>query len=180
MKFYLLIAVAVLFSYSCAKQSIADAMLNRSGKPNLTATFNYEMNGNPVHLSVKDADNRLPGYRKLYCDKSTGYYSICAVNGAPEFIFTFYTDSLKVGSYKYTSNFGPMYITTFKGTPQYVYNPIDHVTFNITSYKDGRISGNFSGQLTPDITLAFPRYVVGTPGSVLLKNGSFENVQVFY
>jgi hypothetical protein len=52
--------------------------------------------------------------------------------------------------------------------------------FNITSYKDGRISGNFSGQLSPLVYQGYYANTYGTFGSVLIKNGSFNNVPVIY
>jgi len=73
-----------------------------------------------------------------------------------------------------------MYVTSFEGKPQYVYNPGDNMNFTVTSYTDGHISGNFSGQLTPAISPGYPDNIYGTPGSVLIKNGSFKNVPVFY
>jgi hypothetical protein len=69
---------------------------------------------------------------------------------------------------------------SFNGTNEYVHVPSDSMSFNITSYKDGRISGNFSGQLTPMVVAGYPNNTYGAPGSVLVTNGSFQNVPVFY
>lgn len=179
MKFYLTIAAVTVFLSSCLKQSIADAMLGDSGKQTTTATLSYEISGNLVSISVEDADNQGGGFRRLECVKS-GSYILSGVSSSGDFVFTFYTDSLKVGNYKYTSNYGPMYVTTFEGKPQYVYGPTDNMNFTVTSYKDGHISGNFSGQLTPAIIPGYPDNVYGIPGSVVIKNGSFNNVPVFY
>lgn len=154
-------------------------MLNNGGNQTTTATLSYEINGNMVTISVKDADNQLAGSRKLYCEKASGYL-LSGVSSFGDLVFAFNTDSLKVGNYKYTSDFGPMYVTTFEGRPQYVYGPTDNMNFTVTSYKDGHISGNFSGQLTPAIIQRFPDNIYGTPGSVVIKNGSFNNVPVFY
>jgi hypothetical protein len=180
MKLYLIIAAITVFLSSCLKQSIPDAMLGITVKgPVQTATMNYEINGNPVAISVMDADNQLAGSRRLYCEKSSGYL-LSGLSNYTEFLFTFYTDSLIVGNYKYTSSYGHMYVTTFEGKPQYVYSPGDYLDFNVSSYKDGHISGNFSGQLTPAISQGYPNNIYGTPGSVVIKNGSFNNVPVFY
>lgn len=180
MKFYLTIAATTLVLSSCYKQSIADAMLGVTGsKQTTTATLSYEINGNPVSISVKDADHQLAGSPTLYCEKSGGYI-LSGISSFGEIVFTFHTDSLIVGNYKYTSYYGPMYVTSFEGKPQYVYNPGDNMNFTVTSYTDGHISGNFSGQLTPAISPGYPDNIYGTPGSVLIKNGSFKNVPVFY
>jgi len=180
MKIYLTIAAITFFLTSCYKRSIADAMLGISGsKQTLTATLSYEINGNPVTISVKDADNQFVGSRTLYCEKSGGYI-LSGISNSGEFVFTFYTDSLKLGDYKYTSNYGPMYVTSFESKPQYVYSPGDNMDFTVTSHMDGHISGKFSGQLTPAISQGYPNNIYGTPGSVMIKNGSFNNVPVFY
>ena len=181
MKFYLPIAAISIVLSSCLKQSIADAMLNRSVQQanNITASLSYEINGKLVNITVEDADHQVPGFRKLSCEKSGGYI-LSGVGSEGEIVYTFFTDSLKVGTYNYTSNYGPLYVTDFQGKPQYVHDPNDHMNFTVTSYKDGHISGNFSGQLTPAVIAGYPDNVYGTSGSVLIKNGSFNNVPVIY
>lgn len=175
-KFYtLLFALAVLAS-SCFKQSIADAMLQKTEGP--TATIQYEINGKRLSLSVKGSENQPPLY-KLSCQKAGGYV-LSGMVGEIDFVYTFYTDSLKAGNYEYTINYGPSYVTTFEGRPQYVYGPTDHMRFTVTSYKEGRISGTFSGQLTPAVRVGTVGNVYGTPGSVVIKNGTFSNVPVIY
>jgi hypothetical protein len=180
MRFYLIIIATTIILPSCLKQSIPDAMMNKSvGQNGITATLSYEINGKLVTISVKDADNQSPGFRRLSCEKSN-VYVLSGVGDDGEFVFTFFTDSLRVGNYKYTGNYGPMYVTTFEGKPQYVYFPADNMNFNVTTYKDGHFSGNFSGQLTPAISQGNPNNVYGAAGSVLIKNGSFTNVPVVY
>lgn len=176
--YFIVAALSCLFA-SCLKQSIPDAMLNKPGKNNQTATMSYEINGKLVSVSVKDSDNGIGGFRTLECVKAGGYI-LSAVIGSGDFEFTFYTDSLIVGNYQYLSRFGPSYVTTFEGRPQYVYGPSDNMSFTVTSYKDGRISGNFTGQLTPAISSGYPNNVYGTPGSVVIRNGSFSNIPVIY
>jgi hypothetical protein len=175
MKSYLIIgAVAMLFS-SCLKQSIPDAMLDKPGNKNkIIATLSYEVNGAPVSISVEDADNPLANNNRLDCTKLNGYI-LSGVSNYGDFIFTFFTDSLKVQNYRYTSSvLGPTYVTTF-GAAQYIYGPADYMSFTITSYANGHISGNFSGRLTPQVNNYY-----GTSGSTLIMNGLFNNVPVIY
>lgn len=176
MKFYCTTIIAILLFSSCLKQSIPDAMLgkHKSG----AATLNCEINGSPVRISVNDADNQNRDYYTLGCSKS-GYYILDALTGNGELTFSFYTDSLTTGNYKYTGNFGDNFITDYNNSPSFVHNINDSMSFNITSYTNGHISGNFSGQLTPLISSGSTN-IWGTPGSVLITNGSFENVPVFY
>ena len=176
MKFYCTTIISILLFSSCLKQSIPDAMLGKHESS--AATLSCEINGNQVKISVSDADNQTPGYYTLACTKS-GFYVLQAVGAGGEFTFSFYTDSLTTGNYKYTGNFGDIFITDFNNSPSFVHDFNDSMSFNITSYTNGHISGNFSGQLTPLISPGTPD-IWGTAGSVLITNGSFENVPVFY
>lgn len=177
MKFYLILfAVSVLLS-SCLKQSIADAMLDTAKGE--TVTLSYEINGTAVKLSVRDADNQGGGYYnyyKLACHKSNGY-NFYGITDHGEFTFSFYTDSLKVGNYKYTAT--REYVTDF-GFPCYMAGPTDNMNINVTSYTKGRISGNFTGQISPAPMQGPYGPVFGAYGSVVIKNGLFSNVPVIY
>ncbi len=180
MKLYLTTAVIAILLSSCLKESIPDAMLasQNSEQNNVTATLSYEVNGNAVNISVNDADTQDPTLYTLGCSKSSGDYSLDGLSNSGEISFSFYTDSLTIGNYKYISSYGPMYFLTYNGTAEYVYNGYDSLSFNITSYKDGHISGNFSGLLTPMIDPNNNTY--GPTSSVSITNGSFKNVPVFY
>jgi hypothetical protein len=182
MKLYVITAVAAILFSSCLKQSIPDAMLaakNSGGQAPVTATLSYEVNGDAVNISVNDANNQDPGVYTLGCSKS-GNYALDALSSSGELAFVFYTDSLTTGNYIYTGVYGDFFMLSFNGTNEYVHVPSDSMSFNITSYKDGRISGNFSGQLTPMVVAGYPNNTYGAPGSVLVTNGSFQNVPVFY
>jgi hypothetical protein len=166
---------------SCLKQSIPDAMLDVSKHGTTTATLSYKVNGNAVSISVNDADNQVLN-GTLYCAKyynnPGNYYGIEGLSSSGEITFLFYTDSLNVGNYSYTSYYGPMYFANYNGSNEYVYDGSDSLSFNVTSYRNGHISGNFSGQLTPMLDPNTNSF--GVQGSVLITNGIFENVPVFY
>lgn len=182
MKLYITAAVAAILFSSCLKQSIPDAMLaakNSGGQGPVTATLSYKVNGDAVNISVNDADNQDRNYYMLGCSKS-GNYALEALSSSGELAFVFYTDSLTTGNYIYTGVYGDFFMLSHNGTNEYVHVPSDSMSFNITSYKDGHISGNFSGQLTPLITPSNINNIYGPSGSVLITNGSFQNVPVFY
>ena len=126
---------------------------------------------------MPDADNQVAGSYRLACTKSYFYSIEAIVNG--DFYFTFFTDSLAVGSYTYSDIFGDGFVTDYNNHPSFVHYTGDNMNFNITSYSNGHISGNFSGKLTPLISGGTPE-IWGDAGSVLITNGSFENVPVFY
>ncbi|MDP4218671.1 MAG: hypothetical protein Q8927_20935 [Bacteroidota bacterium] len=183
MKWYLLAGALTLFS-SCLKQSIPDAMLGskNSGGQNgggLTATLSYTLNGNAVNISVPNADGQNPNYYTLGCTKSTGY-NLDGISNSGEITFTFYTDSLTLGRYTYTGIYGEMYFLTYNGQSEYVYAATDSMSFTVTSYQHGHISGTFSGRLTPLVSAGNPTNTYGAVGSISISHGSFQNVPVFY
>lgn len=151
------------------------------------ATMTYEINGNTVTTTVTDPDNQSPnafqlGVSKIYYPgASAPLYNIDCISTSGEMTFTFGTDSLSAGHYYYLGTWGvDLFVTGYNGTDEYVHDPQDSISFNITSYSQGHINGNFSGRLTPMITAGNPNNVYGAPGSVLITNGSFKNVPVFY
>lgn len=163
---------------SCLKQSIPDAMLD-PGKSGKGATLSYEIDGNAVSISVPDADNQ--GMDPLLsCSKDQGYYHLGGVSNTGDLVFSFFTDSLTIGNYKYTGANGEIFFTDYNNKDAFIYAPSDSMSFNITSYNKGHISGNFSGVLTPMITAGNPYNTYGTPSSVSITKGSFKNIPVFY
>ena len=178
MKFYLVTAVTAILLSSCLKQSIPDAMLASQNAGNITATLSYKNNGNAVSISVANADNQNPNPYTLGCSKFVGYYNLDGLSNSGEITFSFPTDTLTVGNYKYTSIYGDMFFISYNGADEYVHAPNDSMSFNITFYKNGHISGNFSGLLTPLVDPT--NNIYGAPSSVVITNGTFQNVPVFY
>jgi len=177
MKFYLIAATTILLS-SCLKESIPDAMLGdqRSGKGG-TATLSYELNGNPVKISVANANQDAVSFT-LGCRKSPGLYVLSGLSVSGETTFLFYTDSLTTMEYTYRG--GEMFFISYDGQNEFVQAPTDYLSFTITSYDKGYISGTFLGQLTPLISAGNPNNIFGTPSSIKITKGSFKNVPVFY
>jgi hypothetical protein len=182
MKLFLITAVISILLSACLKQSIPDAMLaaeNSGGQGDVTATLSYKINGNAVNLNVPDAESQNPNSYTLGCTKFGGYI-LDAVASSGEFTFNFSTDSLTIGNYIYTGNYGDMFFIDYNNQDEYAHFATDSMSFNVTSYKNGLISGNFSGQLTPLVSAGIPNNTYGAPGSILITNGSFQNVPVFY
>lgn len=183
MKLYVIAAIVAMLFTACLKESIPDAMLhskNGGGEgSSATATLHYQINLTVVNVSVNDADNQNPNLYTLGCSKSNGY-NLDALSNTGEFSFTFYTDSLTTGTYTYNGTYGDMYFITYNGTAEYVHAASDSLSITITKYDKGHISGYFSGQLTPLVTASTINNIFGTPGSVLITNGAFQNVPVFY
>jgi hypothetical protein len=170
----------ILFLSSCLKQSIADAMMANKISEEGVATMSYEINGISVTTSVNNPDGQSPTAYQLGCSKTNNVYSLDFLSNSGEMGFTFFTDSLAVGNYTYYGSYGDMFILSYNNTDEFVHDPSDSVSFHITTYSQGHISGNFSGRLTPMISAGNPDNTYGSPGSALLTNGSFKNVPVFY
>jgi hypothetical protein len=175
----------VIFLSSCLKQSIADAMIaDQDPGAKGVATLTYQINGNTVTTTVNGPDDQTSTDYQLICSKepylSTNLflYSLDCLSTTGELTFTFGT-ALTVGHYAYLGSYGDMFILNYNNQAEYAHDPADSISFNITSYSQGHISGNFSGILTPMIVAGNPNNTYGTPGSVLITNGSFKNVPVF-
>jgi hypothetical protein len=183
----LLIAfLAVICLSSCLKQSIADAMIaDQNPGSKAVATLTYDINGNTVTTSVSDPDSQtstdyqLETSKTLYPGTNSTVYIFDCLSTSGELTFIFITDSLTVGHYSYLGSYGDMFILSYNGQDEFAHDPADSISFNVTSYNKGHISGNFSGVLTPMIVAGFPN-TYGTPGSVLITKGSFQDVPVFY
>jgi hypothetical protein len=179
----------IIFLSSCLKQSIADAMIaeqNSGTRGGSVATMTYTVRGYTVTTSVNNADSQDPRGYQLGCSKTvypgtnSSVYILDCLSNSGEMAFTFSTDSLTIGDYEYSGIYGELFILSYNGEDEFVHDPTDFVRFNITSYSQGHISGTFSARLTPMIMAGNPNNVYGASGSVLVTNGSFTNVPVFY
>jgi hypothetical protein len=180
MKFFSIAAVMAILLSSCLKESIPDAMLAAKDAGIIKATMSYKVNGEPVSISLKNADQQDPNsyYYTLLCIKSGNSYGLAGRSATGELDFNFYTDSLTTGNYKYTGAYVALFAITYNETYGYVYATTDSMSFNVTSYNDGLISGNFSGAVSP--MTAGGTNILGTPSSIIVTDGSFQNVPVFY
>jgi hypothetical protein len=177
---YLFILLLMAFGFSsCLKQSIADAMLEeKNGPAGPTASLSYKANGTLVSFTVQNADQQNYNNFTLACLK-TNYYSLQAAENLSEFTFNFFTDSLTKSHYLYPGSYGNMFFISNNNRNLFVHVPTDSMSFNVTSYDKGHISGNFTGVLTPLESSGIVD-VYGAPGSVHITEGSFKNVPVFY
>lgn len=152
------------------------------GSPSV-ATMTYAVNGNIVTNTVIDPDSQNPAAYQLGCSKTlyqgttSTVYNLDCVSATGELTFTFLTDSLTVGNYNLTGAYD-MFVLSYNGANEYVYAATDSISFNITSYTKGHISGNFSGQLTPLVQSGFSIQADGPPVSI--TKGNFKDVPVFY
>ncbi|MFT3751170.1 MAG: hypothetical protein QM768_22855 [Agriterribacter sp.] len=183
MKYLLLFFTSCISFASCLKQSIPDAMLaaKRDGvAAESTATLSYEIKGIPVQISVPNAGSQNSLYATLSCVKFPGFYALSGISNTGDISFRFYTDSLTLGDYTYNGSYGEEFFISYNGESEYSIVATDYLTFSVTSYENGRISGTFSGQLTPVISDGNNGFANGEYNSTKITKGIFKNVPVFY
>jgi hypothetical protein len=94
-----------------------------------------------------------------------------------------FTDTLETKNYHYDSsdvatNTGYVITLrlTYNGQTSIIHYKDDFADFNISSHKNSRVSGTFSGRLTPEaIPIGF-----GEPGSITITEGKINDVKVLY
>ena len=179
MKLFVTAALTTLLLTSCLKESISDSLLastNPATPSGPVATFSYDLNGQ--HVSYDEG---------IYCDRTiispstypTYILGSESSNGG-DFVFTLPTDTLTVADYHYKLSYtgADIYVLSSSLGNCYLNSAGDSVDLNITSYSNGYISGNFSFVLTP--ALSEGPTIFGTPGSVIITNGVFQNMPVVY
>jgi hypothetical protein len=175
------LTLAILLS-SCLKESIPEAMLKKQHGTAVPARFSYKLNGNPVTLTIDDVRNQITvPYAPLGCTKVPGRYEMFAMTEAGGFSLFFFTDSLAVGAYNYTTgDVGEMYVLDYFNQSEFLHAATDRVNINITSHSNGYINGTFTALLTPLVDGGTNPYIFGTASSINVTEGSFTNVPVFY
>jgi hypothetical protein len=182
MKLYALAASLVILLSSCLKESIPDAMLNKKNGPKVTATFSYKLNGNAVSRTIEDVRNQsLVPYPTMGCSKQAGRYDLLALLDPGVVSIYLFTDTLAVGNYTYTTaDVGELDILDYFNQTEFLHAPTDRISVNVSSHANGYISGTFSAVLTPMVDGSTTPYIFGTPSSILVTEGSFKNIPVFY
>ena len=94
-----------------------------------------------------------------------------------------FTDTLEAKNYHYDSvdvagysNYVITLRVTYQGQTSVINYKDDFADFNISSYKNSRVSGTFTGKLTPEaIPIGF-----GEAGSINITEGKINDVKVIY
>lgn len=171
---YILPIIAIIF-FSCKKDPSTPSGTNASG------SIEFKVNGGAM---VMDNVDLLTGQYVLFYKQLQGIapktrYLLNAQKGANNILgFTIVTDSLQKTNYHYAGalNLGESFALDYNGQISGILSQGDYLDINITDYRNGRISGNFTAVFTP--TSIPPG--VGQPGSVKVTEGKINNVQVIY
>lgn len=171
-----------LFFASCLKESIPEAIDNKKNGPKVPASFSFKVNGIARSYSVEDVrKERTYSYPIFSCRKEVNRYDIHGQVESSSAYFSVYTDSLSVGNYSYTiADAGTREIADTGYLPFFLLAPTDKINISISAHSNGYISGNFNAVLTPAIAGSSFPFTFGAPGSIVITEGSFKNVPVFY
>lgn len=180
MKIFTIIVFATIF-LSCKKDD-----QNSPDSPSTPGSISYKVNGVQVTMDNK---NLLSGEGVMFAKQLEGSvvastrYLMNAQKGVNNLsTFAIVTDSLKTTNYHYDSaynnkNFGLFMFTVMAdGNQSMLYYNSDYLDINITSYKNGRISGTFSAKTTP--MKGGLNY--DNKGTILITDGKLNNVPVTY
>ena len=128
--------------------------------------------GSPI-LFYKIPPNVLPEDR----------YSVFGLEVNSSIDLNIFTDSLETKNYHYDSmdvDQTPYQVITlritYNGETSVIHYKDDFADINISSYKNSRISGTFTGKLTPETLPAG----FGQPGSINITEGKINEVKVIY
>ena len=143
-----------------------------------TATMTFELNNEPVKISVKYAGNQVFDRFTLACVMSSYGYYVGAYTGDESINFYLFTQTIAVGEYKYPGTYGEMQFMDHNGISLYVQDPTDYLQINVTSIENGRISGTVSGRFSPLVAAGPITNSYGPAGSYLLTNGTFKDLPV--
>lgn len=139
-----------------------------------TASIEYKVNGTAVSMDNVDITS---GKYVVFQKQLAGTvipktrYLLNAQNGANNVVvFYIVADSLQKINYRLDSTFVATALN-YNGQVSALLHKDDYISVNITDYSGSKISGTFTGKLSP---------VSGTAGSTLITEGKINNVQVIY
>jgi len=160
--------------FSCEKDSTPDPSA-------VKGRVQYKVNG---ELVVIDHVNMISNQYCVFVKTIVGTpgeteYHFAASNGQdPTVAMTVKTDSLQIKNYhlNYDSASPLLFYLKHKGLNASLFSSGDQVDMNITSYKDGLISGTFTATLTPT-----PDNPAGhEANSIKITEGTISNVDAVY
>ena len=178
MKTLILLTLLVLALLSCKKQSEELSY----------ARLSYKLNGQLIAYENTSADDQAIGSGKLDpVNFGESAYEIGAHKGGHDDLqMLLYTDSLKTINYHYDSvaaRVHALIIAVDHNSPEVIASRVvfadDYLDVTITSYANGRISGNFSARLSP-YTISSNSYEYTNKGSIVITEGQFSNIEVSY
>jgi hypothetical protein len=165
--------LVILIFISCIKDS--------TNQTTNSGSIQYKVNGNDVSFDIfgYSTDQYAIIWKQFPPTTISTRYTLTAKTGANGLVFTIPTDSLKQTVYHYDSTalfVGAAQFVRYNGVGSFVSTKNDYFDIIVTAYSNGRVSGTFSGKLTPSDSLG----TIGPPSSVTVTEGKFNNVEVIF
>ena len=169
--------ILISFNLSCKKSNV-DLKTPDPG------TVEFKINGSAVKMIYS---NYIYQVSLLFFNINVGnappHYPLDGSELNSNIELNIFTDSLETKSYHYDSldvaRVNVYVITlrvTYNGQTSVIHYKDDFADINITSHKNSRVSGTFTGKLTPEILpIGF-----GEPSSINITEGKINDVKVIY
>ena len=144
----------------------------------------FKLNGTVIQIKHSNIVTGSPVFfEKIPPILSDARYSLLGLESNSSLDLNIFTDSLETKNYHYDSldvHDSPTYVislrVTYNGQTSVIHFKDDFADINISSYKNSRISGTFTGKLTPEtLPVGF-----GQPGSINITEGKINEVKVIY
>ena len=179
MKTLSVLLLSIIILASCKKESEASSSRGK---------LSYKLNGELI--TYEEKGDRSPSLRLAKLNPinfGEPAYELVANNSLEDNLqLLLYTDSLKTINYRYDSTdvqSHALIIDVSHDSPELLAGRVvfvgDFLNVTITSYANGKISGNFSARLSPYSRFS-NSYNYQDKGSVIVTEGQFSNVKVFY
>lgn len=172
--------IFISFNLSCKKSNLSSDPITPD-----PGSVEFKINGSAVKMIYSNYVYHNPlDFSKLPPFTVGPRYSLFGWESLNTYIdLNIFTDTLETKSYHYDSvdvaRDGAYVITlrvTYFGQTSVIYYKDDFADFNISSYKNSRVSGIFTGKLTPEtLPTGF-----GAAGSINITEGKINDVKVVY
>ena len=171
--------IFISFNLSCKKSN------SNSGPTTPDPGFvEFKINGTAVKVTYPTyAYEQLLLFSKVPPFRTGARYSLNGSGLNTNIELNIFTDTLETKNYHYDSvdvagysNYVITLRVTYQGQTSVINYKDDFADFNISSYKNSRVSGTFTGKLTPEaIPIGF-----GEAGSINITEGKINDVKVVY
>ena len=172
------VAILLISAFiSCKKEN--NNQNNSTGSTH--GRIEYKINGQLQAYENLDALTQYALiYKRLSSVPQNNKYQINAFNGANTVMGSaIIIDSLRTGTYVIDSAASQLTYENnirFNGIQSSIFFNGDNLTFNITSHSNGRVSGTFTGKLTP----LNGTFNYADKSTTVITEGKIDNVQVIY
>ena len=177
-RFYPYIIFFLFISLSCSKKN-SDSNLNIPDP----GFVEFKLNGSVIQIKHSNIVTGSPVFFWKPVGAPPPRYSLLALESNSNLDLNILTDSLETKNYHYDSlavhdslNYVIALRVTYNGQTSVIHFKDDFADINISSYKNSRISGTFTGKLTPE---AMP-FGFGQPDSINITEGKINEVMVIY